>query len=696
MLIFQRAKIEQMLSCDKNCKMTIRNFEAAEELLERLQEELDVSSETLMTKLDELSELGFLESILVDEQYRFGARQGVEWEDFVHIDDPVKKQILLYLVENPKTFFVLYNTQKGKLRIAADEIKAWSRDEDFRVVAFVIVDNDKTLADQSSDGLQRRIGSDHAEIFTLSSNNKTSVEFLERVIDAYEFNPDHRKMPVIACLGNDRQIQKILSLMYYIQLKVRSRGSKLRIGNVWDEADKVYPLFRNKKYSVHGTSIGFLDIYNCEKPYNALHRLGFVTATDGDLLETQDYPECANAYQYPIVMDEYDARNYRAFHHSDSIIHEIPFDRDSSNGYAFKIIEKNADHFATPVVLKDGTSYFRKIIVNSNAKSKDMSDFAIAMVRDGSYAITFNMYGLRVYTPSGEKSYRVKGKRFNELLFYAYKKNNLHDRPLYIIGRRKVDRGLGFHYAPRNATSRTHVIEGVNGPLETDDVEGLIWTDEILGRIDDVATAVQKAGRGAGIIAQCPQYSGSFHYWCDPHTSHEIKRHNTIVDATNREKGGNSILQAKLHAKSKNPLPPKVQTNHETDTKKFRVYGTEKDMREACAILGYVPRLAKPREDGFIETSVCGPSHVVEVLEAIRKLNNLYGGKKEGTSAMRVCIPCYADTSRKETLCFVVPIKPTTTDEELENLDKKVLHIPIPMRGEFAMTAHNPATIEHV
>ena len=101
----------------------------------------------------------------------------------------------------------------------------------------------------------------------------------------------------------------------------------------------------------------------------------------------------------------------------------------------------------------------------------------------------------------------------------------MEDRPLLIIGRRKVDRGLGFHYAPRDGS------------------EGLIWTDIILGRIDDVNTAVQKAGRLAGIIAQCPQYYGKCTYWTDEHTQREILRHNTIVDEANKLTGC-SVLQA--------------------------------------------------------------------------------------------------------------------------------------------------------
>jgi hypothetical protein len=88
-----------------------------------------------------------------------------------------------------------------------------------------------------------------------------------------------------------------------------------------------------------------------------------------------------------------------------------------------------------------------------------------------------------------------------------------------------VDRGLGFHYAPRDGT------------------EGLIWTDMILGKIEDANTAVQKAGRLAGIIGQCAQYYGKCTYWTDERTQRDILRHNRIVDEANKLCGC-TVLQA--------------------------------------------------------------------------------------------------------------------------------------------------------
>jgi hypothetical protein len=130
------------------------------------------------------------------------------------------------------------------------------------------------------------------------------------------------------------------------------------------------------------------------------------------------------------------------------------------------------------------------------------------------------------------------------VLFGLYKEFNLENKPLFVIGRRKVDRGLGFHHAPPDGS------------------EGLIWTDMILGRIDDKNTAVQKAGRLAGKVAHCPQYPGNLTWWTDERTANSILSHNTVVDVAGTKRA-HTALQAVGHAREEIPaLPasPKVPT----------------------------------------------------------------------------------------------------------------------------------------
>jgi hypothetical protein len=195
----------------------------------------------------------------------------------------------------------------------------------------------------------------------------------------------------------------------------------------------------------------------------------------------------------------------------------------------------------------------------------------------------------------------------------------LHDKPLIIIGRRKVDRGLGFHYCPR--TNDVTSIDGSEGVLVTQNREGLIWTDMILGKIDDKNIATQKAGRLAGIIGNSPQYPGKIHYWTNENTETLIRRHNTIVDAANTYTGC-SVLQAVKHAEDSTPMP---KVNHKVDQKYYLVYDNIETAKTVCKKLGLQFRHVNPEEDGFIKTSVNKKKEKVSLPDAIKKVPNGYG-----------------------------------------------------------------------
>jgi hypothetical protein len=521
-----------------------------------------MDEDTFRNVITELIEIDVLQTMLMDDSRLYRAKAGLKWSDFVHIDDPIKKSILLLLIQNPTTFFVLQNTQRGKMRIAAAEIKAWGQDKVNRVVAFIIVDNDKTLADQSVDGLAKVFGDQPVKIFALSSNSKTGFEEIKTYVDAYATNPEY-PMPIIALLANPKQNEKMLKLLHHINSKVVNYKSPLRYGEIWDEADKIYPALRDKEITINGNAVSQITYIN--EQTRGLYRLGFVTATDGKLLD-EDYPECANAYLYPVEIAPEDQEHYRALHHHESITHRVPFtSKHTNNSYAMQVLEDNKEHFMKPIILSSGEVYYRKIIVNSNAKTEDMKQFARWSNSKGIHALVFNGYAgasVKVYREGFPiLTFKTRGKKFNEVLFYAYKKLKLDDKPLVIIGRRKVDRGLGFHYCPRINDEIT--LSGDQGDLVTRNREGIVWTDIILGRIEDKNTAVQKAGRGAGIIGNSPQYPGSTHYWTDEYTENSIRRHNTIVDTSNMSSGC-SVLQAVKHAENVTPIIP-VSNHSEID-----------------------------------------------------------------------------------------------------------------------------------
>lgn len=535
----------------------------------------DVEYTVVERILDDLSEIGDLEKRVHEDRVHYFAKHGLGWSDISRYDCQIKKRILLCLIENPRTFFVLYNTQKGKSRIASLEIKSWCAVPDKKVVAFLIVDNDKTLADQTEDGLIKNIDS-VAEIFLLSSGakEKVTVDSIRTYVDAYAADKDGEyKMPVIVALNNDDQIKKVLKTMQHIKTKVEVRKSSLRYGVIFDEADKVYPLRRSKEYVIDGAVVSFKKLLVDSD--SAVHRLGFVTATDGDLLENEEYEECANAYCYPVPDGDI---NYRAFHLPDAVVKHVPHKNQVSNdAYAESILQSNAEYFKTKITLKDGNQGYRKIIVNGGSKTASMEGFAKRRTSEGSYAITVNMHGVTVYRPGKINERRsARGVKFGELLFNLYIELGLHDKPLYIIGRRKVDRGLGFHWTPRDGS------------------EGLVWTDMILGRIDDKNTAVQKAGRLAGIVAHCPQYPGKLTWWTDERTANSITRHNSIVDIANTKRA-HTTLQAIKHAEEDVPVVKSDNFN----VLPLLTFDTFEKAKEECRKYSYVPQVPKKDESGF-------------------------------------------------------------------------------------------------
>jgi hypothetical protein len=502
-----------------------------------------------------------------DDSVIYEARPGLQWPDFVDLSDQVKKQIILYLVENPKTFFILYNTQKGKSRVCSLEMREWSNDENVKVVSVVIVDNDRTLAEQSSVGFLCMF----PNVFTLSSNSKTKIDDILNYVSAYGSDEyDEYKMPVIVALQNDAQITRVEQILAKIQERANhpKKPSKLRYGLLFDEADKTYPPIRERMLPFIRDPV-------------ASHRVGFVTATDGGLMDLEDFEECCNAQMY---QTDSDSPNYRAIHTEDSVVHnvELASKRQRPNDYAEMVIRMNRAHFETPIIIhSSGEVYFRKVIVNGNTSVRDMEKFARDRVAEGNYAMSFNQSGIRVYRlDGGVERHKTKGKRLNEMIMYLYKKLELNDRPLYIVGRRKVDRGLGFHYAPR---TEEDLYLDVESGIALHGGEGIVFTDLILGQVEDKNTAVQKAGRLAGIIKQCPQYPGQLHYWTNERTARLVVHHNQVVDAANALPGAYSTLQAMTRAREQvpEPAPAPVEKAEKAQIHEI-VYDTTKAAKEWC------------------------------------------------------------------------------------------------------------------
>lgn len=413
------------------------------------------------------------------------------------------------------SFFILQNTQSGKLCASANEISSWISDQ--KVVPFFITSNDRTLADQSADGLANYCGK-KVHVMTLSSHSATSVSDIKASIHSYLAG--RGKVPVIVALANAQQNERVIELMRYVHsLSSRYPSYQLKYGILFDEADMTYPSLREQYASQD-------DLFLQDNTY--LHRLGFVTATEGDLL-THSFPECCNAVLQPVQHPSSMVENYRAIHTKESSI-RIVEQVGNHNTYALQVIQDHLDHFSSR--MQDGQ--YRKIIINSNSTTEDMDQLAEELSNLSFHVMVFNMNGLKITTTKKETvTILTKRRPFNRVLFNAYTELALHTAPLVIIGRRKVDRGLTFHYAPRDGTN------------------GLIWSDLILGQIDDVSSAVQKAGRLAGVIAHCPQYSGESTYWTTRSTSELVVNKNNLNDRANALPS-TSIFNALVSAEESN------------------------------------------------------------------------------------------------------------------------------------------------
>jgi hypothetical protein len=650
--------------------------EAFEEQFDGENFDSDSDSDVIREHLEELVEIHKIERCLHGDDVLYRAYPDVTWANIHMIDCKYKKSILLYLIKNPATFFVLQQAQSGKMKICAIEMKQWSREPNIKPVAVFVTQNDKTLADQSAEGIRAICGELNAEMFVLSSNSKTSITDIIRYIDAYENPRACYKMPVIVVLANPNQHKKVLEILDHILNAVHDpdHTSILRYGIIFDEADDTYPKLRNKSVHLNGRNVSYLDYINDEV---ALHRLGFVTASEGNLLD-EDYPECANAYLYPVEIDETQRANFRGFHSNDTIINIKRHPSSmSNNAYAESILDSNKEYFIEPIKDRNDKIYYRKIIINSDARVAKMRSLAAKCNRDGIHAMVFNQSGVTLYHANrdGTKRFKVRGERFSEVLYYIYKTENLNDRPLAIIGRRKVDRGLGFHGIPRLREDTDNILNGVNGPISINGIDGLVWTDMIVGHIENAPVGVQKTGRLQGIVAQCPQFT-TITYWTDQSTSDMILYKCKTTDHVNKERGC-SLIQAMSHATDRHP---RVVRNHDVPYRDYRVFDNETITKQVCAALGYRYRATSPNSAGFRETSLNMTRDVASLLSAIKKVPSAYG-KNNGIITWRTAIPCYTNVNDPTTLRFVVVIRPETTDAELTELDANYPSIHVPQTG---------------
>lgn len=491
------------------------------------------------------------------------------WDQIKHISNPIQQKIMTLYVVNIKCVFILRQTQSGKSREILEEIISWTNDRITKVIGFIVLDNDLVQADQLRQYSFIYSLGYNIEVFMLSSSEKkTSIVDIQKAIDLYRLDDRRYPMPVVILLSNPKQCTKMMKLLDFIIERRLDNDPNLYYSIIWDEADKTYPLLRDFHHNgkvVRDYSIGLL----AENMFRTL----FVTATEGSILD--DYDEVALSHNREPLIDESDRAHYVNI--TNSKVNIRPINGQTQNKYANKLLDeematdpdddtKVVPYFKKPIILSDGTLYFRKVLINSDMKVTNMNTLAKKYNQKGYYTLTYNQNSLMLHQENGTTlKFKTKGRAFNKVLYCVYVVYELHDKPLLIIGNKKVDRGTSFHYAPRcHKSIEPHDITFNDiGTAHNNGIDGLIITDMILGKVRNDASKSQKGGRVSGIITQCPQYT-DITIWTDKDTANFIHKQCALIDQVTNIPGSTTISQA-MSIANENIAP---QYNQYEDTRK--------------------------------------------------------------------------------------------------------------------------------
>ena len=492
--------------------------------------------------LEFLVERGWMLRFIVNGEDVYGRRPGLNCVHLaqLHLLTPRRRELLYQVTDAPKTKSFLYNTQKGKSEYSVNVLKEWtSISRSKKIIGIVILSNDQTLGDQSINGILSQIGRPFVSkeipigVFPLMSQYKVTEREIQTYCDAYRGDCDNEyQIPLIFSLDNRSQREKIQKILVRMETNYRPDRESLCAAFLFDECDSTYPSHREMVFP------------RLSHEY-IIHEVQFVTATDGNMIDEYEEYRYAKCVKQPVNDNEPD---YRSIHHENSVVRVIHAAENTRSQIVFNAIRDNIEYFRADVPTVGGQIVKRKVIVNGSSRGAEHTVFANQMNEFGFHALTFNMSGVKLYRSGyAPITFKTKRRRLNELLYYIYQRFGLEDRPLFIIGCRKVDRGLGFHYAPRSRQGivpKTFVYEE-HGDITFDGLNGLVFTDMILGEVSNLSRAAQKSGRLDGIIGQCPQCPITLTWWTDDRTAEKVIRHKTRVDATHQLQGAYSAEQAK-------------------------------------------------------------------------------------------------------------------------------------------------------
>jgi hypothetical protein len=440
---------------------------------------------------------------------------------------------------------------------------------------------------------------------------------------------------------------------------------KLKPMTFVDEADEVYPRIRPKL-------LPFL--VEDDGPTPTLYNGGtyFVTGTPEPL---QKFPEVCVADQLPLEVPESVNANHRNLAHPDSIVPVPTLQQkrgESNRDFANRVLADFKDHFFEKVVGRNGASYPRRTLVLGDYENYKQVALGRDVAATGGASIVINQAGFTllyknemgtlVSLSEKAKGKELKGREMNEKLVLLSKKHSfLRDRPLFIIGNRKIDRAITYHFAPR---------EPVDGRWEP----AFLLTDMICGDMDSLAKAVQAFGRMNGVIGHHPDYCGHLWFWVDSRTREQVLRQVRIISAVESESYALRPM-ADLYAEADAAVEGEGEV-------------VRRDIRETavCATLEDVKRAL---DDAFgervpISTGACEPRDAAEGYHLSGRLNPHWSKSKYGhsgrledqTKAHRLVIArlrpdegmypiCYTDVARTISITkgsqpyVILPVYPT-------------------------------------
>ena len=192
-------------------------------------------------------------------------------------------------------------------------------------------------------------------------------------------------------------------------------------------------------------------------------------------------------------------------------------------------------------------------------------------------------------------------------------------------------------------------------------IQGL--TGRMTGYWRDDIEKGHKTGPHRTSIEAVQEYENTYidPFGLNSYQSSGFRKKNGTVSAQSTMLSPQNILNLKA-----TPLP---DTHSEVDIDTYRIYNNESTVREVCKILGYRYTVSKNNADGFKLTSLTNKKTICSMKDVINAVPSLM--RYNGVKTFRTCFPCYVDITNKDSLRYIVIIRPSSDRIKLSECDSK-------------------------